>query len=252
VSSKDQAAADLAFDQTADMALPDTVEILPELAPGLRLAAAADAPAEVAYAAVPASAVADAARQAAEADQSVTDQPAAGQPVVVASVEPHAGPLAPRQPVEGQPVAGQPVAVPAAYIVADKPAGGLDALIDKYAALYEVPVVLVRRVVKRESNFNPAAYNRGHWGLMQIKHATARGMGYDGPAKGLLDAETNLKYAVKYLRGAFLVADGNHERADKLYQRGYYYDAKRKGLLDETGLGRDRVRKRAEKEQPGA
>ena len=103
---------------------------------------------------------------------------------------------------------------------------------------------LVRRVVKRESNFYPGAYNRGHWGLMQIKHATARGMGYDGPARGLLDAETNLKFAVKYLRGAWMVADGNPDLAVRFYARGYYYDAKRKGLLDETGLGRDRVRRR--------
>jgi len=125
----------------------------------------------------------------------------------------------------------------------DQPAGNVDRLIEKYAALYEVPVELVRRVVKRESNFQPSAYNRGHWGLMQIKHATARGMGYRGSAKGLLDPETNLKYAVKYLRGALMVADGNHDRADRLYQTGYYYDAKRKGLLDETGLGRDRRRR---------
>jgi soluble lytic murein transglycosylase-like protein len=126
-------------------------------------------------------------------------------------------------------------------------AGGSDEvnrLVEKYAALYEVPVGLVRRVIKRESNFNPAAYYRGHWGLMQIKHATARGMGYDGPARGLLDAETNLRYAVKYLRGAWMVAEGNPELADRLYQRGYYWDAKRKGLLDETGLGHDRVRRR--------
>ncbi|MDQ6436461.1 lytic transglycosylase domain-containing protein [Mesorhizobium sp. LHD-90] len=132
----------------------------------------------------------------------------------------------------------------ASYIKPDSP-NKLDQLIAKYAAVYEVPVDLVRRVVKRESNFNPAAFNRGHYGLMQIKHATARGMGYQGPAKGLFDAETNLKYAVKYLRGAYMVADGNHNRADRLYQTGYYYHAKRKGLLDETGLGKDRVRRRA-------
>ncbi len=133
---------------------------------------------------------------------------------------------------------------PVSYLKPDNPRPQLDALIAKYAAVYEVPVDLVRRVVKRESNFNPAAFNRGHYGLMQIKHATARGMGYQGPAKGLFDAETNLKYAVKYLRGAYMVADGNHDRADRLYQTGYYYHAKRKGLLDETGLGRDRVRRR--------
>ncbi|PZV39209.1 lytic transglycosylase domain-containing protein [Mesorhizobium kowhaii] len=121
--------------------------------------------------------------------------------------------------------------------------GDVERLIEKYAALYQVPVDLVRHVVNRESTFNPKAYNNGHWGLMQIKHATARGMGYDGPAKGLFDAETNLKYAVKYLRGAWLVAGGNAKRADWLYQTGYYFDAKRKGLLEATGLGRDRQRR---------
>ena len=30
----------------------------------------------------------------------------------------------------------------------------------------------------------------------------------------------------------------------RFYARGYYYDAKRMNLLDETGLGRDRVRRR--------
>ena len=68
-------------------------------------------------------------------------------------------------------------------------------------------------------------------------------MGYDGPAKGLFDAETNLKYAVKYLRGAWLCADGNAKKADWLYQTGYYFDAKRKGLLEATGLGVDRKRR---------
>ena len=134
---------------------------------------------------------------------------------------------------------------PATYFKGNNPRGRVDELIAKYAALYEVPADLVRRVVKRESNFNPSAFNRGHYGLMQIKQATARGMGYQGPAKGLFDAETNLKYSVKYLRGAYMVANGNHDRADRLYQSGYYYHAKRMGLLDETGLGKDRMRRRS-------
>jgi soluble lytic murein transglycosylase-like protein len=110
-------------------------------------------------------------------------------------------------------------------------------------------VELVRHVVNRESTFNPKAYNHGHWGLMQIKHQTARGMGYDGPASGLFDAETNLKYAVKYLRGAWLVAGRDQKRADWLYQTGYYYEAKRKGMLELTGLGIDRKRRRAAQEE---
>ncbi|MEP9388946.1 lytic transglycosylase domain-containing protein [Mesorhizobium sp. KR9-304] len=124
------------------------------------------------------------------------------------------------------------------------PRGEVDRLIAKYAALYEVPETLVRRVVKRESNFNPRARNGPYWGLMQILPQTAKGMGYQGTAQGLLDAETNLKYAVKYLRGAYMVAAGNHDRAVRFYASGYYYDAKRKGMLEETGLGRDRKRKR--------
>lgn len=142
-------------------------------------------------------------------------------------------PIAPNKPAED--IVWQP---------ADTPRGEVDRLIAKYAAHYEVPESLVRRVVKRESNFNPGARNGPYWGLMQILPQTARGMGYDGTAQGLLDAETNLKYAVKYLRGAYMVADGNHDLAVRYYARGYYYDAKRRGLLDETGLGRDRKRKR--------
>ena len=39
-------------------------------------------------------------------------------------------------------------------------------------------------------------------------------------------------------------ADGNARKADWLYQTGYYFDAKRKGLLEATGLGVDRKRRR--------
>ena len=112
----------------------------------------------------------------------------------------------------------------------------LNQLITKYAALYEVPEHLVHHVVRRESNYNPAAVHNGNWGLMQIRYNTAKGMGYDGSPNGLLDAETNLKYAVKYLRGAWLVAEKDARKADWLYRTGYYYQAKRKGLLDEAGL----------------
>jgi len=120
----------------------------------------------------------------------------------------------------------------------------LDLLISRYADHYGVPERLVRRVVKRESTFNPAARNGPYWGLMQILPATARTMGHRGPAQELLDAETNLKYAVRYLRGAWLVADGDEDLAVRYYARGYYYDAKARGLLEETGLGRDRRRMR--------
>lgn len=118
----------------------------------------------------------------------------------------------------------------------------LDLLIARYADHYAVPERLVRRVVKRESTFNPAARNGPYWGLMQILPQTARTMGHRGSAEDLLDAETNLKYAVRYLRGAYLTAGGDEDQAVRLYARGYYYDAKAAGLLEETGLGKDRRR----------
>lgn len=113
---------------------------------------------------------------------------------------------------------------------------GVDGLIAKYAAVYDVPESLVRRVVQRESGFNPGARNGPYYGLMQIRHDTAKSMGYRGTASGLLDAETNLKYAVRYLRGAYITAGYNSDGAVRFYSRGYYYDAKRLGLLEETGL----------------
>lgn len=112
----------------------------------------------------------------------------------------------------------------------------IDALITKYAALNQIPEALLHRVIKRESRYNPKAYNSGNYGLMQIRYNTAKGMGYQGMPDGLFDAETNIKYGAKYLRGALMVADNQHDGAVKLYASGYYYTAKRKGLLEETGL----------------
>ncbi|MEM7075682.1 MAG: lytic transglycosylase domain-containing protein [Pseudomonadota bacterium] len=115
----------------------------------------------------------------------------------------------------------------------------LRALINEYADLYEVPRALVHKVIQRESDYRPRARNGPYYGMMQILPATARGMGFQGQPNDLLDAETNLTYAVKYLRGAWLVSDGNMDRAVMWYARGYYYEARDRCMLIETGL-RDR------------
>jgi soluble lytic murein transglycosylase-like protein len=112
----------------------------------------------------------------------------------------------------------------------------LDGLILRYADTYDVPPSLIHRVVVRESGYNAGARNGPYYGLMQISYATAKSMGYKGSPGGLLDPDTNLKYAVKYLRGAYIVGRGNQDQAVRLYARGYYYDAKRAGLLEESGL----------------
>ncbi len=112
----------------------------------------------------------------------------------------------------------------------------LRALIVAAAAENDVPVSLVQRVVVRESTHRPGARNGPYYGLMQILPATARSMGFRGSPEALLDAETNLKYAVRYLRGAWLVSGGDEAAAVMWYARGYYYEAKRLGLVAETGV----------------
>ena len=114
--------------------------------------------------------------------------------------------------------------------------GSLDGLISHYSKHYGVPEDLVRRVIVRESNYNVGARNGPYYGLMQISHATAGGMGYRGSPAGLLDAETNLRYAVRYLAGAYVTAGGDYDRSVRMYANGYYYDAKRAGLLEKAGL----------------
>lgn len=112
----------------------------------------------------------------------------------------------------------------------------LRALINKYADLYELPRPLLHKLAIRESTHRPWARNGPYYGLLQILPATARSMGHQGPASELLDAETNLTYAGKYLRGAWLLSDGDIDTAIQWYARGYYYEAKRRGMLVETGL----------------
>lgn len=132
-----------------------------------------------------------------------------------------------------------PVAsAPAAYDEAAKATEltGQDALharISHYARIYDIPESLIHRSIRRESNYNPHARHGPYWGLMQIRHDTARHMGYQGPASGLLDADTNLAFAVPYLANAYKVSGGDEGRAIKLYAGGYYYEAKRKRMLDE-------------------
>jgi soluble lytic murein transglycosylase-like protein len=101
-------------------------------------------------------------------------------------------------------------------------------MVAAHARANGVPEALVHRVIMRESRYQPHLIGHGGTiGLMQIKLATARGLGYTGDAAGLRDPETNLTYAVKYLAGAYRAANGNHDRAVRYYAGGYYYAAKR-------------------------
>ncbi len=74
------------------------------------------------------------------------------------------------------------------------------AIVSRYAASYGVPVSLAHAVISVESNYRPNIVgSAGEIGLMQIKPATARMLGYTGSVAGLYNPDTNIKYGIKYL-----------------------------------------------------
>ncbi|MGH6740694.1 MAG: transglycosylase SLT domain-containing protein [Bradyrhizobium sp.] len=117
-----------------------------------------------------------------------------------------------------------------------------DAMVAAHAQANHVPEGLVHRVIQRESRYQPQLVGRGGTiGLMQIKLATARGLGYAGDAEGLRDPNTNLTYGVKYLAGAYRAAEGDHDRAIHYYAAGYYASAKRKARGKDAVVARAKV-----------
>jgi soluble lytic murein transglycosylase-like protein len=158
-------------------------------------------------------------------------QPAAPAPFAPAAVPQQA--IAPAAPYGWQQPAQPPLATP---IVRPRVAAvspnqtQYAALVSAHARANGVPESLVHRVIMRESRYNPRAVSRGNYGIMQIRLGTARAMGYTGSAAGLLDPNTNMTYAVRYLAGAYRAAGGNHSRAVAYYAGGYYYAAKRQGF----------------------
>ena len=104
-------------------------------------------------------------------------------------------------------------------------------MIATHAKANLVPETLVHRVIVRESKYQASLLGSGGAiGLMQIKLATARSLGYTGNAEGLRDPATNLLYGIKYLAGAFRAANGDHDRAVHYYAAGYYFAAKHQRL----------------------
>lgn len=90
------------------------------------------------------------------------------------------------------------------------PKGNYGKLIAKYAAQNGVPYRLARAVVQVESSFRAGVTGgAGEIGLMQIKLATARGMGYKGTRKQLYNPATNLYWGMKYLGKAHRLAGGS-------------------------------------------
>lgn len=100
-------------------------------------------------------------------------------------------------------------------------ASALKPLIARYASENGVPYELADAVVRVESRYNAGARNGPNLGLTQINFRTAQSLGYSGDAAGLFDAETNLRYGIKYLAQAYRLAGGDTCGTILRYQFGH-------------------------------
>lgn len=94
-------------------------------------------------------------------------------------------------------------------------------LIEKAARDHQLPPALLEAVVRIESRYNPNVRNAGAIGLMQIKLATARGIGFTGDANALSRPETNLHWGAKYLARAYHMSNGDTCLTLARYQGGH-------------------------------
>lgn len=100
--------------------------------------------------------------------------------------------------------------------------GSVRDIIARHAAANGVPFKLADAVVRIESRYNPRVSNGGAVGLMQIKPATARGVGFAGSASALYHAETNVTYGMRYLAQAYRMSGGDVCATVMRYQSGHY------------------------------
>lgn len=99
-------------------------------------------------------------------------------------------------------------------------ASALKPLIVRYASENGLPYELADAVVRLESRYNAGARNGPNVGLTQINVLTAQSLGYKGDAAGLFDAETNLRFGLKYLAAAYRLAGGDTCGTILRYQAG--------------------------------
>ena len=95
-------------------------------------------------------------------------------------------------------------------------------LIAKHAAENGVPFKLADAVARIESTYKPNVSNGGALGLMQIKPGTAHDLGFVGSSQELYDAETNIRFGVKFLAQVYRKSGGDLCGTVMRYQSGAY------------------------------
>ncbi len=85
-----------------------------------------------------------------------------------------------------------------------------------------LPADIAEAIMHVESNYNPQAHGAaGEIGLMQVMPPTARLLGFTGTLEQLADPETNIKLGVRYLAGAWRLANGDICTAAMKYRAGH-------------------------------
>lgn len=98
----------------------------------------------------------------------------------------------------------------------------LGAIVDRHAKAHGLPADFARAVVMVESTWNPQLTGAaGEVGLMQIKHETAKYMGFEGTRDELYEPETNIRFGMKYLAGAWQLGGGDICQTVLRYQAGH-------------------------------
>lgn len=95
-------------------------------------------------------------------------------------------------------------------------------LVRREAERQGLPGDIADAVVYVESGYDPGAVGGvGEVGLMQIRPATAAMLGFTGSASALFMPETNIRYGVTYLAGAWKLARGDLCMALAKYRAGH-------------------------------
>lgn len=129
-----------------------------------------------------------------------------------------------------QPPASVDAAAPASVYAAPPTAGlkpadsrsAYRAIIVREAAAAGVPAEVAEAVMAVESGYNAGAIGGdGEIGLMQILPSTARMLGFSGTLAALAVPETNIRYGVMYLAGAWRLAGRDLCTAAMKYRAGH-------------------------------
>ena len=96
-------------------------------------------------------------------------------------------------------------------------------LIAKHAAENGVPFKLANAVARIESTYRPnVSSSAGALGLMQIKPGTAHDVGFSGSRRELFDAETNIRFGMKFLAQVYRKSGGDLCGTVMRYNSGAY------------------------------